>query len=202
MKNKKNKRRQAATPKFIMTITIILMVGTLFGAVGYLATKIPCGCVTGNKAFKKIAGNDISDWKTYGDEEYNFQIKYPADISAPIADKKKDAKIKEIQKEIIFNVNDDLRISIFVWNMEASNKDDLAEAKEKYEEVSVNGNSGWQSKQNYNAGGDKDTSAAYFFETYLYSKAHIYQIEYKGVYNIEDFELYQKMVSSFEFIEK
>lgn len=200
---KKNNRQQySSMPKLIMTITIILMVGTLLGAVGYLVAKIPCGCVIENKPLKKLAGSDINNWKTYEDEKYNFQVKYPADISDPVIGEKENTEIEEIQKEINFNINNDLKISIFVWNMEASNKDDLAEAKEKYNEVSIGGNYGWQSKQNYNAGGNKNASATYFFETYLYSKTHIYQIEYRGVYNIEDFDLYQKMVSTFEFIEK
>jgi len=54
MRNK-NKQQYSSMPKLVMTITIIMMVGTLLGAVGYLIIKIPCGCVTGNKEFKKIA---------------------------------------------------------------------------------------------------------------------------------------------------
>ncbi len=198
MKNT-NKRQYSPAPKFVMTITIILMVGTLLGAVGYLITKIPCSCMTGNKEFKKIAKDDVNNWKVYSDEKYNFQVRYPADISDPIISENENAGKKELQKEINFNINDDLEISISIWNMEASEKDDLAEAKEKYNEVSINGNYGWQSKQDYNAANEnKDPSAAYSFETYFYSKTHIYQIEYKGIYNAENFDLYQKIVSNFE----
>ncbi len=198
MKNK-NKQQYSSAPKFIMIITIILMIGTLFGTIGYLVSKIPCGCMTGNKEFKKIVRNEIDDWKVYGDEKYGFKIKYPINVSNPVISENENAGKKELQKEINFNINDDLKISVFVWSMEASEKDDLAEAKEKYNEVSINGNYGWQSKENYKTdNGNIDPSAVYSFETYLYSKAYIYQIEYRGIYGKENFDLYQKMVSSFE----
>ncbi len=198
MKNE-NKWQCSSTAKFIMIITIIMMIGTLFGTIGHLISKIPCSCMTENKEFKKIVRNEIDSWQAYGDEKYNFQVKYPINISDPAISEKENAGKKELQKEINFNINDDSRISIYVWNMEASEGNDLAEAKEKYNEVSIGGNYGWQSKQDSNAVNEnKDPTAIYSLETYLYSKTHIYQIEYRGIYNTENFDLYQKMISTFE----
>jgi predicted secreted protein len=198
MKNKKN-QQQALTAKFIMTITIIMMIGTLFGAFLYLAQKVPRGLVNENKEFKKIVRNETDSWRVYSDEKYNFIIKYPINISSPNINNNEKAGKKELQKEINFIINNDSKISVYVWDMEASEGNSLAEIKEKYDEVSIGGNYGWQSKQkNDNAGVDTDLSAVYSYETYLYSKDNIYQIEYRGIYGKENFDLYQKMVSSFK----
>lgn len=199
---KQNKKQHSSLPKFVMTITIIMMIGTLLGAIGYLAQKASLGLVNGDKELKKVVKNEIGSWQIYGDEKYNFQIKYPPSIFELVINEKENSGKKEMQKEISFNINDNLKISIFIWNMEASEGNDLAEVKEKYNEVSIGGNYGWQSKQSYKTDdNNKDPLAIYFFETYLYSKTHIYQIEYRGIYSKENFDLYQKMVSTFEIRE-
>lgn len=89
------KQKTQNLPKFIMTMVIILFLGTLFGVVSYYLTK---GNVVDNqleiqqadsekllddKIFNNSKDNnienesDISDWKTYRNEAYGFEVDYP-----------------------------------------------------------------------------------------------------------------------------
>ncbi|MCK4799516.1 hypothetical protein KAS31_00900 [Candidatus Parcubacteria bacterium] len=82
---------QADKPKYVMTMSIILLIGALFGLIAYLiknneaTNQLRTKQIETNKALNNemsnnsenssiINENDISDWKTYRNEEYGFEI--------------------------------------------------------------------------------------------------------------------------------
>jgi hypothetical protein len=74
----------ASMPKLILVVVLIVGIGAVFGLMGYILTVPKSGVVINNKVEKedikkeeeKIQ-DEIADWKTYRNEEYGFEVKYP-----------------------------------------------------------------------------------------------------------------------------
>ncbi len=71
--------------KMILVVAMIVSLGALFGAIGYLAKNKPVKIQQPqvSPAAEPETANQIidetADWKTYKNEEYGFEVKYPAD---------------------------------------------------------------------------------------------------------------------------
>ena len=95
----KNESLSESMPKLITTITIVVLVGTLFGSLGYylgnknIVKNTPVDIKYQKDQLEKINEKEIennkqedadflekiADWKTYENKEYGFEVKYPKD---------------------------------------------------------------------------------------------------------------------------
>ena len=93
----KNKSPLESMPKLVMTVTVIVLIGALFGTLGYYLgrknitentpTNIKYQKDRLEKESEKEAKDDkqkdtdflekIADWKTYEDKKYGYKINYP-----------------------------------------------------------------------------------------------------------------------------
>ncbi|MFZ2970752.1 MAG: hypothetical protein WA063_06400 [Minisyncoccia bacterium] len=86
MQNQTNpKPLGAPMAKMILVVAIIISLGAVLGVIGYAvknkAIKIQQPQVSPAAETAKSVEDETADWKTYKNEEYGFEIKYPINIS-------------------------------------------------------------------------------------------------------------------------
>jgi len=84
MQNQTNPKPSGAPmAKLVLIAAMIVSLGALFGAIGYLAknkaAKIQHPQVSPAAEPAKSVQDETADWKTYKNEEYGFEVKYPED---------------------------------------------------------------------------------------------------------------------------
>ncbi len=71
-------------PKLIMIVSLIVCAGAMIGVLGYLTknkqVKIQQPQVSPATEPTKSVENETADWKTYRNEEYGFEVKYPLEF--------------------------------------------------------------------------------------------------------------------------
>lgn len=82
-KQTKPKPLGAPIAKLVLAVAMIVFLGALFGAAGYLAVNKPAKIQQPQvspaaEPIKSVEG-ETADWKTYRNEKYGFEIKYPED---------------------------------------------------------------------------------------------------------------------------
>ena len=87
---------------------------------------------------------------------------------------------------IDFNIDDESKISIFIWDKEVTKDDN--KKNEEYERVVVNEKIVLQNKSNS-------------LKNYVYHKLYILQIEYFGERKEENTELYNDMLSTLKLVD-
>ncbi|MEA1937110.1 MAG: hypothetical protein U9N04_03290 [Patescibacteria group bacterium] len=130
------------------------------------------------KLRKLEPADETRSWNIYKNEKYEFEIKYPDSLSSPDINDTENNNTEKVQQRIDFNINDQSKISIFVWRREVAKSDD-----KDYERVVINEKIVLQNKNN-------------LLTNYVYHKSHILQIEYFGNQKEECTELYENMLST------
>ena len=66
----------ASTPKLILAVVLIVCIGAVMGLMGWALTKKQTG-VLEVKTPDEIVKEETTDWQTYQNEEFGFEMKYP-----------------------------------------------------------------------------------------------------------------------------
>ena len=67
--------------RLIMVVSFIVGIGAVLGMMGYLWTISENKVEINNENVKEKVKDETADWKTYRNEEYGFEFKYPKELS-------------------------------------------------------------------------------------------------------------------------
>jgi len=104
--------------KMIMVVTTFICLGALIGAIGYLSTKLKIEPVA-PPSTEEESEIDISDWETYRNIKYGYEIKYPKEwIVKDFSHFYKERNDEEHLSDIRFHSQDESNrmIAVHVYN--------------------------------------------------------------------------------------
>src|SRR3989338_8782023 len=104
--------------------------------------------------------DETADWKTYRNEEYGFEFKYPPEINFN-------------EPNLSFYLGGEGNILIDVANANSELGQIYKDSELDENRISLNGQTAWQIK-------GRGTANFYFIETYVNQNQYVYHIQYSG----------------------
>ncbi|MBU4338871.1 hypothetical protein KKB43_02295 [Patescibacteria group bacterium] len=201
MQNQTNPKPSGAPmAKLVLVAAIIVSLGALFGAIGYLA-KNKAAKIQHPQVSPAPVINETADWETYRNEKYGFEFKYPMEWLYKIVSEKQ-VEFREREKAYSIEESDTYAIGIFLdENISNLTAEQIAEARKSKSSFPV------EIKTLIVGNTDAAQTVDYLQQSTIIVKDNkIYKIVTPNFGN-NDLnksvrEIYDKMLSTFKFIEK